>query len=42
MLCEMQIDSSMIWTQVAVSISNDDDYYTTNTYMFGGQPRILS
>ena len=28
-LCEMQSVSSRIWTQVAVSISNDDNHYTT-------------
>ena len=28
-LCEMQSFSSRIWTRVAVSISYDDNYYTT-------------
>ena len=32
MLCEMQSVSSMIWTRVAVSISYDDNDYTTGTY----------
>ena len=31
MLCEMQAVSSRIWTHVAVSISYDDNYYTTGT-----------
>ena len=31
MLCEMQSVSSRIWTCVAVSISNDDNHYTTGT-----------
>ena len=30
-LCEMQSVSSRIWTRVAVSISYDDNYYTTDT-----------
>ena len=30
-LCEMQSVSSRIWTRVAVSISYDDNYYTTGT-----------
>ena len=30
-LCEMQSVSSMIWTCVAVSISYDDNHYTTGT-----------
>ena len=30
-LCEMQSVSSRIWTRVAVSISYDDNYYTTVT-----------
>ena len=30
-LCEMQSVSSKIWTRVAVSISYDDNYYTTGT-----------
>ena len=29
--CEMQSVSSRIWTRVAVSISYDDNYYTTDT-----------
>ena len=28
-ICEMYSVSSRIWTRVAVSISNDDDYYTS-------------
>ena len=31
MLCEMQSVSSRIWTRVAVSISYDDNHYTTGT-----------
>ena len=30
-LCEMQLVSSRIWTRVAVSISYDDNHYTTGT-----------
>ena len=30
-LCEMQSVSSRVWTRVAVSISYDDNYYTTGT-----------
>ena len=30
-LCEMQSVSSRIWTRVAVSISHDDNHYTTGT-----------
>ena len=30
-LCEMQSVSSRIWTRVAVSMSNDDNHYTTGT-----------
>ena len=30
-LCEMQSVSSRIWTRVAVSISDDDNHYTTGT-----------
>ena len=30
-LCEMQSVSSMIWTRVAVSISYDNNHYTTGT-----------
>ena len=30
-LCEMQWASSRIWTRIAVSISNDDNHYTTGT-----------
>ena len=33
MLCEMQLVSSRIWTHVAVSISYDDNHYTTGTYL---------
>ena len=32
-LCEMQLVSSRIWTRVAVSISYDDNHYTTGTSM---------
>ena len=31
MLCDMQSVSSRIWTRVAVSISYDDNHYTTGT-----------
>ena len=36
-LCEMQLASSRIWTRVTVSISYDDNHYTTgyNTYLIG-------
>ena len=33
-LCEMQSVSSRIWTHVAVSISYDDNHYTTGTSKF--------
>ena len=33
-LCEMQSVSSRIWTRVAVSISYDDNHYTTGTSNF--------
>ena len=33
-LCEMQSVSFRIWTCVAVSISNDDNHYTTGTSTF--------
>ena len=33
-LCEMQSVSSRIWTHVAVSISNDDNHYTTDTSIY--------
>ena len=33
-LCEMQSASSRIWTCVAVSISYDDNHYTTGIYLF--------
>ena len=29
----MQSVSSWIWTRVTVSISNDDNHYTTGTYL---------
>ena len=32
MLCEMLSVSSRIWTRVAVSISYDDNHYTTDTF----------
>ena len=31
MLCKIQSVSSKIWTHVAVSISYDDNHYTTGT-----------
>ena len=31
-LCEMQSVSARIWTRVAVSISYDDNDYTTGTF----------
>ena len=31
-LCEMQLVSARIWTRVAVSISYDDNHYTTGTH----------
>ena len=33
-LCEIQSVSSRIWTRVAVSISYDDNHYTTGTYHY--------
>ena len=33
-LCEMQSVSSRIWTRVAVSISYDNNHYTTGTSYF--------
>ena len=33
-LCEMQPESSRIWTRVAVSISYNDNHYTTFTSFF--------
>ena len=30
----MQSVSSRIWTRVAVSISDDDNHYTTDTYLY--------
>ena len=33
-LCEMQLAWSRIWTCVAVSISYDDNHYTTGSYSF--------
>ena len=33
-LCEMQSVSSRFWTRVAVSISYDDNHYTTGTSLF--------
>ena len=42
MLCEMQSVSSRIWTRVAVSISYDDNDYTTGTdFWFIGSARFL-
>ena len=34
MLCEMQSVLSRIWTHVTMSISYDDNYYTTDTYTY--------
>ena len=34
-LCEMHSIRSRIWTRVAVSISCDDNHYTTDTYCVG-------
>ena len=36
-LCEMQSASSRIWTRVAVSISYDDNHYTTGTFWCNGE-----
>ena len=33
-LCEMQSVLSRIWTRVAVSISYDDNHYTTSTKQY--------
>ena len=33
-LCEMQSVSSRIWTRVAVSISYDDNHYTTGVFFY--------
>ena len=33
--CEMQSVLSRIWTHVTVSISYDDNHYTTGMYEFG-------
>ena len=33
MQCEMQPVSSRIWTRVAVSISYDDNHYTTGSWI---------
>ena len=30
----MQSVSSRIWTRITVSISNDDNHYTTDTYIY--------
>ena len=38
-LCEMQSVSSEIWTRVAVSISYDDNHYTTATSFITISPR---
>ena len=44
-LCEMQSVSSRFWTRVAVSISYDDNHYTTGTwwswYARGHQPKYF-
>ena len=34
MLCEMQSTSSRIWTRIAVSISCDDNHYTTGSFRY--------
>ena len=34
-LCEMQSVSSRFWTRVAVSISCNDNHYTTGTFLLG-------
>ena len=41
-LCEMQSVSSRIWTRVAVSISYDDNYYTTGTLFMNAPLLSLS
>ena len=38
--CEMQSISSRIWTRVAVSISYDDNHYTTDTSLFSLYTRV--
>ena len=40
-LCEMQSASSRIWTCVAVSISYDDNHYTTVTFIMMSSDRFL-
>ena len=40
-LCEMQSVSSKIWTRVAVSISYDDNHYTTGTSLLPSLPGPL-
>ena len=40
-LCEMQSVSSRIWTRVAVSISYDDNHYTTDTSNKIKYPRTI-
>ena len=39
----MQSVSSRIWTHVTVSISYDDNYYTTGTYViiYGGRVTVI-
>ena len=37
----MQSVSSRIWTRVAVSISYDDNHYTTGTSTLYGNPDVL-
>ena len=39
-LCEMQSVSSRIWTRVAVSISYDDNHYTTGTSIHYHYPML--
>ena len=38
--CEMQSVSSRFWTRVAVSISYDDNHYTTGTSFFSPTPLL--
>ena len=38
----MQLVSSRIWTRVAVSISNDDNHYTTRLHEFKSCTRLIA
>ena len=40
-LCEMQSVRSRIWTRVAVSISSDDNHYTTSTNFHDDEPIVI-